>query len=206
MYAVVLFVGFLSGALVAQTPAAPPNPKQLYEAGRYQQVVEAVAAAREAEQANPSMLYLAALSHERLEQRDRANQIYSELAGREENDPWRFIGESALRAHDEKQRAEALGAANRAVELGPNVAEAHYQRGLVLAHRDDFTAAGEAFEKATAVDPTFAYAYYYAGIAFQRAKRTDKMANNFERFLKLAPNAPERSQVESTMRTVRGRR
>jgi hypothetical protein len=31
------------------------------------------------------------------------------------------------------------------------------------------------------------------------------MATHFEAFLKLAPNAPERAEVESIMRTVRGR-
>jgi hypothetical protein len=51
-----------------------------------------------------------------------------------------------------------------------------------------------------------AYAHYYAGMAYNKAKRVDLMATHFERFLKLAPAAPERPVVESVMRTVRGRR
>jgi hypothetical protein len=31
------------------------------------------------------------------------------------------------------------------------------------------------------------------------------MANHFETFIRLAPNAPERPEVESILRTVRGR-
>jgi len=56
------------------------------------------------------------------------------------------------------------------------------------------------------LDPTFAAAYYYAGLASSRVKRIDLMANNFGLFIKLAPNAPERPEVESILRTVRGRR
>ena len=44
-----------------------------------------------------------------------------------------------------------------------------------------------------------------AAMAFYRVKRADLMAVHFERFLKLAPNAPERAEVESIMRTMRGR-
>ena len=54
-------------------------------------------------------------------------------------------------------------------------------------------------------DPTLAAAQYYGGLAEYRFKRVDRMAAHFEAFLKLAPNAPERPEVESIMRTVRGR-
>jgi hypothetical protein len=50
-----------------------------------------------------------------------------------------------------------------------------------------------------------AYAHYEAGMAYYKAKRVDRMAVYFENFLRLAPNAPERSAVQSIMRTVRGR-
>jgi hypothetical protein len=38
-----------------------------------------------------------------------------------------------------------------------------------------------------------------------RANRHDLMAIRFEQFLKLAPEAPERPEVQSIMRTLRGR-
>jgi len=38
-----------------------------------------------------------------------------------------------------------------------------------------------------------------------RAGRPDRMANHFEAFLRLAPEAPERPEVIQIMRTVRGR-
>jgi lipoprotein NlpI len=87
----------------------------------------------------------------------------------------------------------------------PSLPEAHYQRGLVFMARNDFGNAVDAFTKATTLDPNFASAYYYAGLANYRVKRIDLMGNNFNTFVKLAPNAPERPEVESILRTVRGR-
>jgi tetratricopeptide (TPR) repeat protein len=85
------------------------------------------------------------------------------------------------------------------------VPEAHYQRGVVLMMRRDYGDAANAFAKAVQLDRTFAAAYYYAGLANNRVKRLALMANNFEMFIKLAPNAPERPEVESILRTIRGR-
>ena len=78
--------------------------------------------------------------------------------------------------------------------------------GLVQAQRSDSAGAAVSFEQAASLDPTFAYAYYYAGLASSRIGRPDRMAINFERFLQLAPEAPEGSpRVQSLMRSVRGR-
>jgi tetratricopeptide (TPR) repeat protein len=105
----------------------------------------------------------------------------------------------------DKQFDPALASADQAVEAMPSQPEAHYQRGLVFMFRNDYGNALEAFTKATQLDPMFAAAYYYAGLASSRVKRVDLMANNFGMFVKLAPNAPERAEVESVLRSVRGR-
>ena len=75
----------------------------------------------------------------------------------------------------------------------------------MLEARGDRPAAADAFAKATEANPQMAYAHYRAGMNFYEAKRVDRMAQYFENFLRLAPNAPERPAVESIMRTVRGR-
>ena len=59
--------------------------------------------------------------------------------------------------------------------------------------------------RAYAAAIAFAAAYYYAGLANYRIKRIDLMTTNFNTFVKLAPSAPERPEVESILRTVRGR-
>ena len=85
------------------------------------------------------------------------------------------------------------------------MSEAHYQLGLVLAKREEWASAATEFDKVTELSPSNAYAYYYGGLMHYRANRPDQMAIHFDRFLKLAPDAPERPEVMSIMRTVRGR-
>jgi tetratricopeptide (TPR) repeat protein len=75
----------------------------------------------------------------------------------------------------------------------------------VLAKRQDWRGAAEAFDRAGALSPGHAYAHYYGGLMHYRANRPDRMAIHFEQFLKLAPDAPERPEVTQIMRTVRGR-
>ena len=198
MLAAILFI-----ALV-RPPAALPDVatvRQWFEAGDDRRVVAVAVDDASA----PSLIFLVARSHDRLTQRAQARAAYERLTGRPETDPWHFVGRAATLLAD-AQLAEALSAAERAVALGATVAETHFQLGLVQAERRDYGKAAPAFEAAIAIDPMPAYTHYYAGLSYYQAERIDLMADFFESFLKLAPNAPERTQVESIMRTIRGRR
>jgi tetratricopeptide (TPR) repeat protein len=180
----------------AQTAA---EVQRLFEAGRFQQVVETTQP-----EAEPAALFVAAQSHQKLGAVEEARRTYERLAGREETDPWRFIGESAVRLLDDDTGA-ALASARRATELAGDLADAHFQLGLVLAKRQEWASAAAAFDRAAELRPNHAYAHYNGGLMHYRANRTDRMANHFEQFLKLAPEAPERPEVLQIMRTVRGR-
>ncbi len=65
----------------------------------------------------------------------------------------------------DKQLDEALASVDKAVLLTASLPEAHYQRGIVFMFRKEYGGALDAFTKATELDPTFASAYYYAGLA-----------------------------------------
>jgi lipoprotein NlpI len=99
----------------------------------------------------------------------------------------------------------ALASARQAVAMNGGMAETHYQLGLVLAKRQEWPAAAAEFDRVTEINPSNAYAHYYGGLMHYRANRPDRMANHFEQFLKLAPDAPEGPEVTQIMRTVRGR-
>jgi tetratricopeptide (TPR) repeat protein len=77
-----------------------------------------------------------------------------------------------------------------------------YELGLSYAVRNDFASAARVFDGCIDTEPSFAYAYYRSGLAYQRLERADLMANRFDRFLRLAPNAPERAEVEAVLRTI----
>jgi tetratricopeptide (TPR) repeat protein len=82
---------------------------------------------------------------------------------------------------------------------------AHYQLGLVQAHKNDLEGAAASFGRAVTAEPSFAYAHYYAGLMYSRMQREDQVTVYWEAFLKLAPQAPEAAQVQAIMPTLRAR-
>jgi len=192
-------IGLFSLILIGSTipVAAQDDPRSLFEAGRYQAVIEKTAA-----DGAPSSQYLRALASLKLGQPDQAKDAFRRLESADE--AWKSVGQSAVALVDGNQDA-ALERANAAVAHNGGLAEAQYQLGTVLEARSDHPAAAEAFVKATQANPRMAYAHYHAAMNYYDAKRIDRMAVYFENFLKLAPNAPERPAVESIMKTVRGR-
>jgi len=192
--------------VVALTMTAPvafaqnaSQVQKLFEAGQYQRVVESAQP-----DGDPAVLYAAAQSHQKLGETDRAVETYGALASRDEGNAWHYIGLSGQQLLGDDLNA-AVESGRHAVELGPDMAEAHYQLGLVLAKREEWAPAATEFDKVTELNPSNAYAYYYGGLMHYRANRPDQMAIHFDRFLKLAPDAPERPEVMSIMKTVRGR-
>jgi len=95
-----------------------------------------------------------------------------------------------------------LGQARGAAGSYPESVLVQYELGLSYAVRADFASAARIFDGCIATAPTFAYAYYQSALAYQHLDRPDIMANRFDRFVRLAPNAPERPEVESILRTI----
>ena len=190
------------GIALAATAFAQPVPAQedvqkLFDAGNYQAVVEKTPA-----EAPPDAQYRLGLAHRKLNQNDQAKEGFNRLAGAGE--AWAAVGESANLLIDGNLDG-ALEAARKGVAAGGELAQAHYQLGLVLDARNENPDAANAFARAAELQPQMAYAHYMAGMSFYKAKRVDKMANYFDSFLKLAPMAPERPAVQSIMKTLKGR-
>ena len=196
MKIILLVAVLLPSAAYAQDAAAV---RRMFEAGQYQQAIETADSA-----ASPETLYTAALSHQKLGATDKARETYGQLAARPGADAWHFIGLSGQQLLDDQTDA-ALESARRAVALAGRLPDVHYQMGLVLAKRQSWRGAAEAFDRTAELSPANAYAHYYGGLMHYRAGRPDRMAIHFEQFLKLAPEAPERPEVLQIMRTVRGR-
>lgn len=193
-----LVASLAPGAATAVPPQDAAQIRRLFESGRYADVVASVAP-----DVDPAVLYLAALSQQRLDAAG-ARTFYERLSRRAADDPWRSIGLSGLQLL-EKDVDGAVMSAREAIAVLDALPEAHYQLGLALAQQRTYRDAAVAFERAAALAPTDAYAHYYAGLMHARSNRVDRMANYFERFLALAPEAPERPEVIQIMRTVRGR-
>jgi tetratricopeptide (TPR) repeat protein len=193
-------VALVLALAVSSAMAQEASARRLLEAGQYQEAVNVVAA--QGEGAAPSDLYVAGQSLTRLGRLEEARDHYRRLDNGDPQNAWAFIGRAALAALGGDMDA-AFEAASRAVELAPDSSHAHYQLGLIKSLRSDPEGAAAAFERATEIDGYDAYAHYYAGINYSRSDRLDRMAVHFQAFLNLAPEAPERPQVEAILRSLR---
>jgi tetratricopeptide (TPR) repeat protein len=172
------------------------DARKSFDAGEYQRVVDAAGGSDD-----PRLVYLVGQSQLKLRRTDDARRAFEKLAARPDGDPWRGVGRSAV-ALLSSNAAGAAQEADQAVGTGGSLAEAHYQRGLALSAKQDMNEAAAAFQKASDLDPNWAYAHYYAGIAYSKVKRADLTASHFQTFLRLAPQAPERGEVQSILRTL----
>lgn len=191
----------LSAASAAH--AQEQGAQKLFEAGHWDQAIGAVNA--QGEQPPPESSYLAGQSYLRMDQADGARAQFARLsAGVPDDAPtsWSLVGQSAAALIDGNKDL-GVEKAQRAVEMASDQFHPNYQLGLAHAAAEQWERAAEAFEKASTIDPGFAYAHYYAGLAYSHIKQVSKMATHFESFLKLAPEAPERTAVTTLMRRVR---
>lgn len=76
-----------------------------------------------------------------------------------------------------------------------------YVRGLLQLGRQQNSDAAASLESYLQKNPDNAYAHYYAGLAYNGAKRPDKMLTQFELFLRLRPDAPEAKKVRAVLST-----
>ena len=183
----------LSGSTISAEQK--PEVQRLFQSGSYEQAVEA------ARDGDPASTYIAAQSLLKLDRSDRAVAEMTRLRANEQPS-WRLIGESgeALIAND---AARAIDLARRAIEADGGNPFAQYQLGLAASKASDWGTAVSGFTKAVELKPDFAYAHYYAGLAYQRQRQLSKTAEHFDAFLRLAPDAPERSAVVAILRTIR---
>ncbi len=183
-------------AVLAQDPG---QIQRLFESGKYQQVVDSTTP-----DSPPDVLYTTAQSQQKLGANDQAAQTFSRLAERPEADPWHFIGLSGRQLVEGNPDA-AIASARQAVDDGTGTSLRALSARSCARPPAAWAEAAAEFDEVSARQPTNAYAYYYGGMMHYRASRVDQMAVHFEQFLKLAPEAPERPEVLSIMRTLQRR-
>jgi tetratricopeptide (TPR) repeat protein len=186
----------LSAAVAAAQEA---SVQKLIERGSLDEAVQKA----EGERDNPESIYLAAQAFSKMDNGGRANEEYSRLRERGEED-WKAVGESGA-ALTAGNLDEAMAAATRAVSANGGNPYAHFQLGIVASRQNNSQKAAEAFGRAAEIKPDLAYAHYYAGIANQRIKRIPKMSEHLETFIRLAPDAPERDAAAAILRTLKRR-
>jgi Tfp pilus assembly protein PilF len=96
-----------------------------------------------------------------------------------------------LRRHSGSTRPSgALPAAERALQLAPDLAEAHTSMGLIHHSRGDFAAAEQAFERALVLNPGYSMAHVWHGLVLiAQGRYREAAASNLEAF-RLDPLSP----------------
>jgi protein O-GlcNAc transferase len=92
-------------------------------------------------------------------------------------------------AHQLK-RPDAASLVGRAVMLNPDFAEAHNDRGVILAANGLFADALSCFERAVALNPRYNEARNNLGRGLRSLGRLDEAAKQFEMVLQSAPESP----------------
>lgn len=189
-------------ATLTAVPSSAQTAQALFEKGAYDEAVQRVAAERTAGNADPVAAYLAGHALVKLDRGQDARAEFARLSdGGDET--WRAIGQSAIALLD-NALDEAASEGRKAREVGSESGFAFYQAGLVHIRRNEFNDAAQALGRAAELMPDFAYAHYYAGVAHQREKRYTTMAQHFQNFLRLAPDAPEKRQVQLALSSLKG--
>jgi tetratricopeptide (TPR) repeat protein len=186
---------------IARPASVPPSStiQALYESGEDREIVDRVKNSAPTV-ATATDRWFAAQSQLRLGLRDEA---INDLAALTQTDADPAVQVAARLAVGRLTNDEAtLGQARAAAAAFPESLFVQYELGLSYAVRNDFPSAARVFDVCIAAAPTFAYAYYQSALAYQHLDRPDIMANRFDRFVRLAPNAPERPEVESVLRTI----
>jgi tetratricopeptide (TPR) repeat protein len=86
---------------------------------------------------------------------------------------------------------------------GPEPGLVPFQIGVTRSFQENWQAAVEQLNQAVQANPNLAYAYYYRGLVQEKLGRKDQLVSDMEKFLALAPNAPEAERAKAVLRAVR---
>jgi tetratricopeptide (TPR) repeat protein len=202
-FARILLASSTVAVMAATTLGAEQQSAQsLLERGAFNEAVQRVQQERAAGNNDAAAAYVAGQAYLRMDQNQQAREEFARLSNGDD-EAWKAIGQSAIALIDGAMD-EAVTEAARARDINGELGYAWYQLGLVQLRRSDWDGAAQALDRATQLMPDFAYAFYNAGVAHQRARRFPEMADRFRRFLELAPEAPERKMVQTALNSLRG--
>lgn len=137
--------------------------------------------------------------HSRSGDADGAFRKAAELARGGGRDADYYLGVAQQRLRQLDQAVETL---QRARSSDPGNALIPYQIGVTRVFQEKWGDAVDQLNKTIEMDSGIAYAYYYRGLAAEKLGRKDLLVNDMERFLALAPNAPEADRAKAVLRAA----
>jgi tetratricopeptide (TPR) repeat protein len=78
----------------------------------------------------------------------------------------------------------------------------NHQIGLSYLFAEKWKEAKDAFDLGLSVDPRYAPMYFYRGMAWDKLGRKDNMLIDLDKYVKLAPNAPDAGFAKSVLKSA----
>ena len=94
---------------------------------------------------------------------------------------------------------------SKAIELAPNLPEAHNNLGIVFAMRGETGQAMRHFEQGLALDPRDATAHFNLGLLLAKQGRTADAIGRYEEAIRLDPGYEDARRALAAARRPRGR-
>lgn len=117
--------------------------------------------------------------------------------GGKDGDYFRGVALQRLRRFD-----EAVEALERARGADSGNALIPFQIGVTRVFQEQWQPAVDQLNRSIEMDSGLAYAYFYRGLAAEKLGRKDLLVNDMERFLALAPTAPEAERARAVLRAA----
>lgn len=112
-----------------------------------------------------------------------------------------YLGAAQVRL---KKYADARPTLDAALQNGWNAAQVHSMRGLVELFDKKYQPAVDAFTRAEQADARFSPLYFYRGLSWNQLGKKDKMLNDMDAFVKLAPSHPDAAKAKVYLGSVGG--
>jgi len=173
-----------------------------FESGKIAAAESTLRAASDAEPGDARATYYLVLTLAAQKKLDDATAAVNRLEKSAPDSEYRRLAAARV-SLENKEFDAAESSLNEAEKINADSGDLFFLRGMLNAARKNYQAAVDGLEKAIEKQPRNAYAHYYAAIAYNGVKRPDRMVEHFQHFLRLAPDAPEASKVQSTLRAIR---
>ncbi len=195
----------LDGAPANDVWTATARGRVLEMNGQYQAAAGELRKAADLDTRNPAPVLFLGDAYAYDSKRSQADDAYAQAEARarslvqaksDDPDALYFLGVAQQR---QKRFSEAAATLEKARSLRPSDATVLYQLGVTHFYQDKFQAAFDLLSQALDKNSGIAYAYYYRGLAAGKLSRKDLLFNDLDRFVKLAPDAPEAATAKQIL-------
>jgi tetratricopeptide (TPR) repeat protein len=113
---------------------------------------------------------------------------------------WYYLGLAQLRM---KQYDKAFSSLAKAKNAGFESALVLFQQGATRVWQGNWQEAVDLLTRAINENSGLAYAYYYRGLAQDKLGKKDQLVLDMDRFLKVAPQAPEADKAQAVLKAAK---